>query len=210
MKRFLVSLVICLGLIVSVSNNAMSQTKIGIGVSLNPTALIGNDGEMFFLPASMMNIYLPIQIGKTFRIEPEVGFYSQTSDITDNDNKGRVRTNSFTRFGIGGFYTLQPAKNFQMYFGPRIGVLMTYSERDYANSEYNTDSETSQTIITIGGSFGGEYFLSDYFSLGLEVQLNYFNYGEPVEKPDDYAPKDYSQSIFTTNGLIFARLYFNK
>ncbi|MCK5742648.1 MAG: outer membrane beta-barrel protein [Chlorobi bacterium] len=213
MKRFIISLVICLGLLAIVNNDAYSKkkgasaaggTKIGLGISLNPASLF-NSGEMMFLPVSMMNIYLPIQFGNSFRLEPEFGIY-RDSEIIKNDLDGDIeRIYSFYRIGLGAFKTIKPANNFLMYFGPRIGVLMVSSERNYSN---DPDRTSSQNIIIIGGSVGGEYYLSDHFSLGAEVQLNFFSYGDEEETPESQFDSESSQTVITTNGLIFARFYF--
>jgi len=186
-----------------------SQFKIGVGIGLNPIAI--GHGDRMFLPVGLGNFYIPIQISNNIRIEPELGIMSFNDEISSED-QSNTNSTSILRYGVGGFYTINPAKSFKNYFGVRLG-LMSATDEDESDpeSEYDPNTEESQSAFYFGFSVGGEYFFSDYFSLGAELQINYISFGEPEYKPasehSDY--KDYSRTYLSNNGVIFARFYFN-
>ena len=113
-------------------------------------------------------------------------------------------SSSVIRIGLGAFYSHVLENNFNTYFGPRIGFLFNSSTSHYTGSPETT---TSETDFFIGFCTGGEYLLSSHFSLGGEVQLNYISFGEPDVSPST-STSSRSQSIFTTNALVFFRWYF--
>ena len=83
------------------------------------------------------------------------------------------------------------------YFGLRAGVLI-----NKPSSENEVDTETKLDLLG-GVAFGGEYFLSDYFSFGVEVQGN-------LTKSDKNSNRFGNPDgiNFNTGTLISATVYF--
>jgi hypothetical protein len=94
------------------------------------------------------DIMVPIWLSERFTIAPAIG-------IVWAEDAG-----SDIRIGIAPRYYLRK-EALSPYVGLRLGALM--------NSPSNGSSTTD---ILIGGAFGGEYFFSEYFSLGVEAQAN--------------------------------------
>ncbi|RCK72652.1 MAG: hypothetical protein IGBAC_0463 [Ignavibacteriae bacterium] len=177
----------------STASGQESQTKIGVGVSLNPTALLSTStSSTLFLPVGLTNIYIPIMVSANFRIEPEAGIYSLSSE-TSSGSSTRKSSLSILRLAIGLFYVLPAESSFNSYFGPRVGILSTSSTSSFTGS---TEAKTSETDFFIGFCVGGEYLFSPHFSAGGEAQLNYISFGNP------------DRSVFTNNALMFFRWYF--
>jgi hypothetical protein len=103
-------------------------------------------------------------------IEPQVGF--QTIKIEDNS------VSSF-KLGIGILFRLSNSPVF-----PYVGVRV--------KDEILSGGDESYSDLKFTGAFGGEYFISEWFSVGAEMRLN-------VVKTD----KDYSPSYGVANATIF-------
>lgn len=54
------------------------------------------------------------------------------------------------------------------YVGLRAGAIITWMKQD---NVYDSTEENTVDLLA-GAAFGGEYFISEYFSLGIEVQGN--------------------------------------
>jgi hypothetical protein len=182
-----------------------SDSNIGLGVSLNPTALFSSSTtSTMFLPIGLTNIYIPITIGQKFRIEPEIGIYSQSSESKSGTSTSK---NSSTLFRLGfGLLKIHPYEDvFNAYFGTRMGILSLSSTSSYTGSP---DASTNEIDAYIGFVVGGEHMLSPHFGIGGEVQLNYVSFGQPERTPAPSTTSDRSQSIITNNAVMFFRWYY--
>ena len=172
----------------------------GIGTSLNPTAI--GDGELVLLPVGLGNLYFPLIIGSSFKLEPEFGLLRLSEKTTDPSSESSA---TLTRLGIGAFWITPIRESFRAYVGPRVGIV-----RSSESSRFGTEPErkVTQTNLVLELATGGEYLFSPHFSLGGEVRLGYINVGErkvtPAPPP---TPFDRSASILTTNALILLRWY---
>jgi len=181
-----------------------SQVKVGIGVSVNPTALFSSSSSLtMFLPVGLTNIYVPIMTSANFRLEPEAGILSFSSE-TSGPSPYKTSSTSL-RLGIGLFYVKHLDSSFAFYVGPRLGILASSTTVRYS---VDPETKTSETDFFIGACIGGEYSFSRHFSLGGEVQLNYISYGSPDHTPASISESTRSQSAFTNNALMFCRWYF--
>lgn len=181
-----------------------TRARVGIGVSLNPAAIIAPE-EGVFLPIGLGNIYVPINVGRSLRIEPEVGlfrnkFESNGTGFTESE------TVSILRAGVGVFYVFRVDGAFRGYIGPRVGMIRTSEESKFTGSPA---SSTKRTDRFYGFAVAGEHFFSSHFSLGAEAQLNYITFGdEETDPPPPFPPSgESSQNAITNNGLIFVRFY---
>ncbi len=192
-------------LITSLCLSQESDSKIGVGVSLNPTALFSSSSSStMFLPIGLTNIYIPITMGQRFRIEPEVGIYSQSSEIKSGPSTSKSSSTIFRLgFGLLKIHPYEDAVN--TYFGSRVGILSLSST---SSSTGSPDASTTETDFYIGFVVGGEHMLSSHFGIGGEVQLNYVSFGQPERTPASTTTSERSQSMITNNALMFFRWYY--
>ncbi|UTW67981.1 hypothetical protein KFE94_07650 [bacterium SCSIO 12643] len=136
------------------------------------------------IQGSQFGVYVPIWLGEKFVIAPAL-------DIAFAEKIG-------TDFGfsIGPRYYFQKAK-VSPYAGLRIGALI-----NKPSSDNTTDTETKVDLLG-GLAFGGEYFLSDNFSFGVELQGNFTKSDE-----NSYRFGNPDGLNFNTGTVILATLYF--
>ena len=176
----------------------------GIGTSLNPTAIFAGDGDLVLLPVGLGNIYFPLIIGSSFKLEPEFGLLRVSEKTTDGTTSSESSA-TLTRLGIGAFWVAPIRESFRAYVGPRVGIV-----RNSESSRFGTGPERkmTQTNLVLELATGGEYLFSSHFSLGGEVRLTYINVGErEVTPPPPPSLFERSASILTTNALILLRWY---
>ena len=175
----------------------------GIGTSLNPTAIFTGDGDLVLLPVGLGNIYFPLIIGSSFKLEPEFGLLRLSEKTTDGTTSSESSA-TLTRLGIGAFWVTPIRESFRAYVGPRVGIV-----RNSESSRFGTGPErkVTQTDLVLELVTGGEHLFSSHFSLGGEVRLTYINVGEREVTPPSPSPSQQSRSILTTNALILLRWY---
>lgn len=218
MKYFL------LGLFLLTAADLAAQTdndfRIGLGAAINPvtvyTGSAGSDG-ILTVPVQTAALFAPLQFGAGFRLEPQFGLLSATTDKTTRDGDGSDRgtltySQSGTMLGTGAFYTFTPDSSTLGYIGARFGMLISKNSTEFnAVDGTNTHAIYSQTTVFYGPAFGGEYYLSRFMSLGVELGLTFMSFGD-VEYdaqpwlPDPNAP-EFSQTSISTNALVFVRFY---
>jgi hypothetical protein len=150
------------------------QTKLGLGVSITPEADVGPS----------IQLYMPIDIGATLRVEPSLGI-----STTNEGGTGGVDSSDLT-LGAGVFGMKRVAPPVNLYFGGRVKLNFA-SFDDGVNDDSGVD-------LSIAGAIGSEYYFVPNFSLGLEGQLGFFS------------NSDVSGDVsgFFTTGLGFLRMYF--
>jgi hypothetical protein len=178
---------------------------LGVGVSLNPAAIINPDNGVF-LPVGLGNIYLPVQLVPWVRLEPEVGLF-RVSQKASGTGFSSSETSTVLRLGIGVFYVFPADHGFRAYIGPRAGLIRTSDKFELSGSP---STSTKRTDHFLGIALGGEYLFTPHFSLGAEAQLNRISIGdEETDPPSPFPPSGTSdQSVLSNNGLIFVRWYF--
>ncbi|HYD42061.1 MAG TPA: hypothetical protein VEB43_14620 [Anaeromyxobacter sp.] len=147
------------------------QTRFGLGVSITPESDI----------TPTIELYMPIDLGATLRIEPSLGIFTSDSDGLD--------TSDIT-LGAGVFLMRRPAQSVTMYYGGRLKLNLASAD-DGVEDDSGVD-------VTLAGALGGEYYLAPSFSLGLEGQLGFYTSSEVSG----------DASGFFTTGLGFLRLFF--
>jgi hypothetical protein len=111
----------------------------------------GTWGMRASIQGSQSDIMLPYRASGNVTISPLFGFQWNEDQFT------RIR------FGAHGQFFRNTGSNFASYIGGRLVIQI-----------HSPEVGDSETDISLGGNFGGEYFLSRSFSLGVEGQLNLF------------------------------------
>ena len=180
-----------------ISNSGYSienKTRIGFGTTIENLFVRHNEPQVYQLnyATPMSTFRLPIFIKSKFKIEPELAIWSYKTD-----SKYSESTYLTFRYGCGIYLT----KNFiktSIYLGPRFAVnhaIFTNNNKNNPNIDY------SKNDVAFGLSVGGEYFLSEHFSLGSEIQLNYWHLGKDDNRADS------SASSLKNEALIIFRFY---
>jgi len=185
-----------------------TKSKFGLGATFNPGGLtIPGESEVLLTQAGFNNILMPIR-GATATFEAELGFLHstverqiQTGPTTFTKVKSSV---SNKRIGVGVLKHLARRENFEPYVAPRIGVIFASSEEPSGGS---STAKISATNFYVTGGAGGQYFLSEHFTLGGEVQLTYTNLGKPKVTGSTGSSGASGNSI-TTLGVIAIRWYY--
>ncbi len=187
------SLVLLLSYGVLQSQEALS--RVGIGFSLSEIRR-----KYYYVDEDEIthNIYIPINICKSFRVEPQLGFDS----YSEKDQFDKSRSSNL-QLGIGIFYMFWRNKTI-LYFGGRLCFMLssrTYTDADltylFANIiTWRTNKESDFGFLFVAPAMGGEYFVCGELSLGGEVQFKFLSDNSENTKH------------YFTNTLFFTRFYF--
>ena len=112
-------------------------------------------------------------------LEPSFGF----TRMSENDNSVTMTT-----LGIGYLAKGVMKNNFNTYWGGRVSLLM--------QNQSSEDDSDGENAISLAPVYGAEYSFSENFSMGGEVQLEYFK------------PTDDDFQTFNLKSLLFFRFYF--
>jgi hypothetical protein len=129
-------------------------------------------------------IMVPVWLGEKFAIVPAFDLKIAQSVATD------------IGFALAPRFYLQKAQ-VSPYFGFRIGSLINIPSKDL-----EVDSKSKFDLLS-GLSFGGEYFLSENFSLGVEAQGNFSKSAK-----ESYRFGNPGNWNFNTGTLVSATVYF--
>jgi len=159
---------------------AQERPSIGLGIGIAPFAVPSVHAGVV---SRTVEIYVPLAIAPTFRLEPSVG-------LATNDQPGNgVDTRDLT-LGIGGFFVSRLAATADMYAGGRLKL-------NFAKVSVPGASDGG-TDLQIAGALGGEVYLVPRLSLGAEAELGL--YQNSSVSGDD--------SGWFTTGVAFLRVYF--
>ncbi len=202
MKTF--NYIILMLMIILLTNNplfAQYKTKgIGLGISLGKEFLGGTELNISLL--DFPSFYVPIILSSTFKLEPEIGFYSYSMSIED-PNEGWEKVEYYNIFSLGlGIFPLKQYDKVIINYGVRLGLIHYSLEESLDDKEVE---KSSKTDYIISPSTGGEYFFNEHFSLGGEIQLNLIFVGQ---YDDDYYDINVSETITKSKALFFLRWYF--
>jgi hypothetical protein len=150
-----------------------ARRPFGVGISIDTSAALN--------PA--IEVYAPIAIAPTLRVEPSLGIFTQDA------SGGGTDRSDFT-VGVGLFYVQRVAAPVDVYMGGRLKL-------NFASEDNGVDDE-SGTDVTLAAAIGAEHYLATHFSLGAEAELGFYS--------DSDVSGDES-GVFTT-GLAFLRFYF--
>lgn len=197
---------------------AQERITAGIGMSLNPTALVGDNSDTFQQPFGVVTWYVPVRIGNHFRVEPEAAYFNNKRREQDNASRDLETRTNFVRLGMGVFYEWQPNtllgdSILRVYAGTRLGILSLWTTRDYydrTSGNFLGGDGLNRACLYYVAALGGEYMIGKNLGVGLEFQLGNYEFGEPQYRygllPPNY-PVLTRYTIFASTALAFIRLY---
>jgi hypothetical protein len=98
-----------------------------------------------------------------------------------------------------GIFSVWRDGDAQLLLGGRVGLRHRWSTTEIRSEEQSS----STTDFSVGPALGGEYYISDHFSMGVEARFLYINLGTP-----DQAPDDFSATRLRTSGVASFRVHF--
>ena len=143
-------------------NVVFSAPKVGVGVGFNNSIFAD---EVLQVPVGLSTFQIPVFITEKIRLQPELSFYS--NNYTDKEEDKEERSTSMNRYGIAGHYSFINKDNYISYGGVMFGMSMLSQTSEQNDNEV----EQTQNNFYMGLLVGGEYFFSDYFSLGAELMM---------------------------------------
>lgn len=168
---------------------------IGFGMHIEQFKINDLANTITVAPANKLLLtFTPV---RNFRLEPEIGINFSKNTTSKLEAKS-------VHFGLGGFGMFQKGKaNF--YGGLRFEIAVISNER-LIYSYYSPEKFTEKTNrITIGPSFGAEYFFGEHFSFGGEIGLKFMKINTNIEELQESEEK--AENITTDSGLLI-RFYF--
>ena len=149
-------------------------------------------------------IFVPIQLTNRLRLEPEIGIFRHSHEAPIDYSVNSVAA------GIGILPQLV-AQDFRLYYGVRVGYVRT---KERVNETSSTRTQVVDGFF-IAPAVGGEYMLSDRFSLGAEAQFRHTSVaGESVDTstrvPPAFPPDidRIENAVSVTRVLFVSRFYF--
>ena len=142
---------------IATSEIASRNTRYGIGVALDDS----------------LKIYMPINVGGMM-IEPSLVIISDESSLHDNEYKQNYTYDVF-ELSVGLFKNKRVYENTDLYYGVRLGYveIKNESSADDVSVGYYSESESNEDGYFIVPTIGAEYYISNNFSLGLDIGLRY-------------------------------------
>ena len=197
MKKLVIILVLLIT-VLFVFNPAIAQDKeyraFGIGVNvLDLSGIVYGDGA---------TIYLPINLGPAFRLEPLLGFgttsYDWEGDADDSETNMQL--------GLGIYPTIRRGSAV-IYIGGRI-VMGFGSEEDKDNNG-DVYVEYSDFSFGIGPILGGEYYFNPHISLGGEMSIMFASTTTKTDYKNQFQDDEEDKiTRIATNSMVFIRFYF--
>ena len=197
MKKLALILVVIFTVLVFL-NPVVAQDKeyraFGIGVNV-----LELSGIMYGNGAT---IYLPINLGPAFRLEPLLGFSSTSYDYEGDADDSETNT----VLGLGIYPTIRRGSAV-IYIGGRI-VMGFGSEEDKDNNG-DVYAEYSDFSFGIGPILGGEYYFNPHISLGGEMSIMFASTTNKTDYKDQFRSDEEDKfTRIATNSMIFIRFYF--
>lgn len=157
-------------------------------------------------------LYVPINITKTFRIEPNVRYVSNEQRFTQSFGEDTSETKQW-EFGVGVFGLKSVTDAAHIYYGARLAYVDVQSSSvDESSFGVPIYSETDQDGYRIGPTVGFEYLFGGHFSVGGEASYTFLDVdGESSSRIGNGPSQSTLQIEQKTNGtqtrLIFRYMF---
>jgi hypothetical protein len=208
-----VLLSISLNSIVYPQDSSKSSVKWGVGIS--SPVFFTSSYQFIIPPAQNTSISVPVFIKATFKLEPFISFsdyqyeneYKPATTTTTDRNETKYR---FMTVGLGIFYSW-PIKKTNVHFGGKLGYIKSQYEYIFEGSGFSSSNEDKGSGYLLSPAVGGEYFFSDHFSLGGELNFEWTSVDSDGEDRDNSNVRESSSTVkrFSTGGIVNIRVYFN-
>lgn len=195
-------MVLVLALLATSRGDAQDDSpKVGVGVAFLAASPIGQ-------LTGTSTLYFPVATGRSFRLEPTLGWHHTSFEETASDPGSPINgisgSSSAFLLGVGLFGVTRPAGETLLYYGPRLGV--AWAKTSESDQSGNSLKET-QTNWFATATLGGEQRVS-HFSVGGEVGLSYLHIGRPSFEGTGFVASDAGGSSVGTGASAFVRWYF--
>jgi len=190
-------------LVIAIPANAQPSTtdsypRIGVGVAIADFRDILSDLWSTTAPPNVFTV--PIDVSERLRIEPEIGYFSSSDEYEDS------KTSRGGKYIALGLFPMARMENLNLYFGLRLGITSsTYSYR-YSSAYSTYRDDVSMSGYSVAPAIGGEYMVSDCFSLGGEAQVKFSS--SKGDHEDESGKETVTESATATRALLFVRFYF--
>ena len=174
MKKIIISLTLLTVMMFTSSQAGNIRLGIGIPLEHERDITLSNYGSSIVLH----KFTIPIVFYSTIRIIPEFGYWK----VTHKYDSEKVKYSVF-HYGFGLYYVKSFGNN-RMYFGPRLVAEQLNRPKDYPNP----DIISSKTDHIYGLTLGAEHLFVEHFSIGFEVQYNYYEIN-PLERSGYYGTR---------------------
>jgi hypothetical protein len=153
----------------------MRNLYVAVGLALCSTGVLAAD---FGLGVSARSedgiVYAPIDISKSFRIEPSVRYASTEQSMQQSDISEDLEAETL-EVGVGVFGIKQVTDAAHIYFGARLAYVDVESTSNSVITFSRQRVETKQDGYRIGPTVGFEYLFGQHFSVGGEASYSYLD-----------------------------------
>lgn len=146
-----------------------------------------------------VGLFVPINVSARVRVEPYVNFQSSRAEYPINSD---TLWSTFTLIGLGIFSVVHPQEHFNIYFGPRVGLLRGSRKANGGSGQASSDDSG----WFVAGAVGGEYSPAPRFSLGAEAKIQYDHSSSSASGGFNVGPTLFARSWFSS-GEFFVRFY---
>lgn len=185
------ALLVCSPSLVLAQPEQGEPPTVGLGVALQAGVVAPSSSPA--TDAAPYAFTVPITFSDV-RLEPQFGYIRRSQS-----EASQSQTVSALTFGTGAFYQVN-AGDTMLLAGGRIGV--TREVQTFASASTPEEHRASVNLF-LGPAVGGEYYVSEHFSVGAEAHFYYVNLGQPED-----APPERSASVLRTGGAAFLRFHF--
>lgn len=159
----------------------MRSLYVAVGLALcSGSALAADFGVGITARSDDGILYVPIDVSKTFRIEPSIRYGS--SELKLSENGDLITQDSDTwELGVGVFGLKRVTDAAHIYYGARLSYVDTESTTVQPSFGGQLRSESTQDGYRIGPTLGFEYLFGGHFSVGGEASYTFLDLeGESV------------------------------
>lgn len=187
--------ILCTAACLALCSTGALAAEFGIGVSAR-----SDDGT----------VYVPIDISKSFRLEPSVR-YASTSD----EQYPSFQESDALEVGVGVFGLKQIGEAAHLYYGARLAYVDLESSSVYIGNSTTNFDDTKLDGYRIGPTLGFEYLFGKHFSVGGEASYTFVDLeGTNVDRdnflgnPSSWRKYDVSEETSGTQTRLIFRYMF--
>jgi hypothetical protein len=185
----------------------MRKLYVTIGLALcSSSALAADFGIGISARSDDGFVYVPIDVSKTFRIEPTVRY--GTSELSfSGSGQNETQDTETWEIGVGLFGKKQITDVAHVYYGARLA----YVDTESTAKRLTSFSKSTQDGYRIGPTLGFEYLFGGHFSIGGEASYTFLDLdGKSTVRINNFAlstSETEQKSSSTQTQLIFRYMF---